>query len=588
MANKNVDTDWEEDTEAAPSPAPKEAARATAGDDWQEDPDWKEEAPAAGGKKSFLGISYDPEKNDFKNKGVLSTIGKEFTKTPDPSAKAMFETLGYPGGLVSDAGAELLSRAFGSGGLGKSEWVNALKGHAKGAPEHLKDAGYGKLVQYGVGLPYAALTDPLGGFIGSRGMEEAASPSLAQAATQTRPGVGEVEAAGQPVSSLLQKAARTLYGAPFKKADAEVVSKFKNGTRAGSKPFSDQLWNEGNPLVGGFSKSNPEIGEQITNLRKETGQDIGNRIREAGGDEEVHLAPELENNIRKEIEESIPEPKLSEKEMEGISLLPPESQAQAKAIMTQAAKAEAVKQVDPGTWLKNLLGSKNKESRSQAIRILADSAPDLAGVIEDNAKHLANSGSRDGILSFYNGLIDDMVEGPRSLEGLQDLKISMQNAAARNQQMGANQYARNALPNAAKTAEMHAAEQVGKVIDQIIDESLGSSAASSADKARYSALRRGELPAWRAIQTQQSRPALSKLDLLLGLGGAAGAAEATHSPGTIAALAAAKGVDELRKSPRFATGSGMALNRAAQSNIWDNMLRRGMLNSALQKQGGNQ
>jgi hypothetical protein len=56
----------------------------------------------------------------------------------------------------------------------------------------------------------------------------------------------------------------------------------------------------------------------------------------------------------------------------------------------------------------------------------------------------------------------------------------------------------------------------------------------------------------------------------------------------VAALAATKGLDELRKSPRLATGSGMALNRAAQSNIWDNMLRRGLLNSSLQKQGGNQ
>jgi hypothetical protein len=465
MANKNALEDWEEDT-AAEAPAPKEPPRSAASDDWQE-----EAAPAAPEKKSFMGMTYDPSKNDFKNKGVLSTLLNEFTKSPDPSAKAMFETMGYPGGLVSDAGAELISRAFGGDGLGKSEWVNALKGHAKGAPEHLKEAGYGPAVQYGVGLPYAALTDPLGGFIGSRGMEEAVKPSLVQAATQTRPGVGEVEAAAQPTSSILQKAARAIYGAPFKKADAEVVAKFKNGTKQGAKPFTDQLWNEGNPLVGGFSKSNPEIGEQITNLRKETGQDIGNRIREAGGDEEVHLAPDLESNIKKEAIAEMPAPKLSKEDLEGISLLPPEQQAQAKELMSQAKKAEAIQNIDAGSWLKNKLASKNKDARGQAIRILSDSVPELSGVIEDSAKHLANSGSREGILGFYNGLIDDLFEGPRSLEGLQDLKVSMQNAAARNQQMGANQYARNALPNAAKTAEMHAAEQVGKVIDNFRSDS---------------------------------------------------------------------------------------------------------------------
>jgi hypothetical protein len=189
------------------------------------------------------------------------------------------------------------------------------------------------------------------------------------------------------------------------------------------------------------------------------------------------------------------------------------------------------------------------------------------------------------MIDFYNGLIDDLRQGPRTLDGLQDLKVSMQNVAARNQQMGANQYARNALPNVRKTADMHAASQLGDVIDGIVDNTLGADAGAAAarDKALYSAVRRGEVPAWRAVQQAQVKRPLGTLANF-----ALGEAALTRDPKTAAAAGLTKLFDYIVHSPRAATGIGMGLNRAAKSNVWDTMLRRGLLNNALQNQGGNQ
>src|ERR1700744_6149739 len=114
--------DWVPDDDASTTQPVQ--SRGTAGDGWVEDNE-EDEAPAAPAqKRSFLGglVTQDPDKNKFAKNGIFATLLNEFTKKPDPEAKAMMESLGYPGGLVSDAGIEALKRLTGNGGLGANEW----------------------------------------------------------------------------------------------------------------------------------------------------------------------------------------------------------------------------------------------------------------------------------------------------------------------------------------------------------------------------------------------------------------------------------------------------------------------------------
>src|SRR5258708_2416926 len=209
----------------------------------------------------------------------------------------------------------------------------------------------------------------------------------------------------------MQKMGRAVFSAPFRKADAEVASKYRN---AGGKAhaFTDQLWNDANPEVGGFSKTNPEIGEEITKLKNQTGADIGNRIAEAGGGTAIDLAPTLRENAQQaqlkdarnmgfsddfiNSQQLGVDPPLSKAQKTALSVLPPEWQEKMKTKFlneneTKPVDDELKDAPDAIQWLKDQLSSPEKRNRENAISILKASAPSLSDVIQKNAKHLNQS-----------------------------------------------------------------------------------------------------------------------------------------------------------------------------------------------------
>lgn len=544
----NDDAEWQDVGLAAPARQPSQQdewsdvtpqAKAGAQDEWGD----VTEKPKA--ESSF----FNPSKNNFKNKGVWQTIKDSFSTDKDPEARAMLQSMAYPGGVIGNAGLEAIKRVAsgGSEGLGAGEWEKTLQGDATPAPETLqKKFGMGKIGSHVAGLPYSVLTDPMGGIF-AKGLKAKPTIKMLEALLQQRPNTGTVDALSQPLGSQLQKMGKKIFANPFRKVDAELATKYKNGG-GNAHPFTDELWNEGNPSVGGFSKTNPEIGQEITGLRREAGKRIGDRIAEAGHDVEIDLAPKLQEN--------------------------------ANTAMIDSLSPDTKELPDALEWLKEQIGSKNKMARQKGIEVLAQSAPELSDIILKNGKHLANSGTRPGMVSFYHNLIDDLAEGPRGLEGLQDLKVAQQQAAAASQT--GNPYTHNQGFSAPKTAEAQAAGEFGNTIDDITDMKLNDSSARAADKSSYSTLRRGVPGALRVIRQEEGRPKLGTLapfvileELLRG------------NPKTAAAALAVKGGDMIRKSPRAATGTGKLLNQAGKSNVWDNMLRKQLLNSS-QNNGGNE
>lgn len=381
--------------------------------------------------------------------------------------------------------------------------------------------------------------------------------------------------AANPLSELGQGLAKKIYASPFKQVDADIVSKWKRPP-GGPTAFTDHLWNGGNPLVGGFSKHNSEIGEEIKGLRKAAGQSIGDTIAAGGGnDVKINLAPELAKNIT----DSMPQQKLpgDDGPMGFI-----QKKLQSRGILPAAKEPE----VDPMNWLKNKISSDNPTDREQGLNILKQSAPSLADVIDNTSKHLMNSGDREDALKFYNGLIYDLNQGPRSLNELQDMAVSMNRKAAKNQQMGSNIFANNATPSVFKSAEAQGAGALKSNLDDVMENELNGVPVSPQQRQAYSILTKGEWPALKAIMKADSRPWVSKLDVLPGLL-AAGGTGGGHGAAGLAASGVAKLIQEIQKSPRVGTGTGMLLNKLSKMGVWDRMLNRGLTNQLYQN-GDNQ
>jgi hypothetical protein len=265
MANQNLqDDEWED----APAAATTQPTASNSEEDW-------EDAPSQAAPSSFMGINYDPSKNDFKNKGLLKTLWDEFTKTQDPSAHAMMQSITYPGGLVSDAGIEALKRFTGHDGLGKDEWMKALAGNATPATEQLKDAGYGPLAQYGLGIPYGVATDPLASVGGSalRGSEDALrDAALSATERHLRPTPRVAQAIGPEgmkdiASTVLDSGAMK----PFSKAE-QTAAKLEN-LKDESGALMEDMINSSKGTANPVDIANRFENEIIAPLRDVSGQE---------------------------------------------------------------------------------------------------------------------------------------------------------------------------------------------------------------------------------------------------------------------------------------------------------------------------
>lgn len=102
--------------------------------------------------------------------GKVGQLAKEFFITGHPNAPghepiepSVGQNLGYAGGVLSTGaiqGAKELAAGTGS----MSDFTDALKGNAKGAPQQLEESGFSPLAAYGVGIPLQIATDPLADF----------------------------------------------------------------------------------------------------------------------------------------------------------------------------------------------------------------------------------------------------------------------------------------------------------------------------------------------------------------------------------------------------------------------------------------
>lgn len=129
-------------------------------------------------KRAKEGISSPLVSMTGPKQSLWQSVVDRFTGAPDSEAKAMFETFGYPGGLVRTGVKEIAKRIATGGKEGSGDIAAALKGNAPSSAESLKQAGVPSGIATPAGFVADIVTDPLAGMLSMKGV-----PSAAGAAT---------------------------------------------------------------------------------------------------------------------------------------------------------------------------------------------------------------------------------------------------------------------------------------------------------------------------------------------------------------------------------------------------------------------
>jgi hypothetical protein len=171
------------------------------------------------------------------------------------------------------------------------DMMEALKGYAKPIPQQLKESGFGKLIQYGLGIPLALRTDP---FIGAMSMR---NPSV----ISKPPGFFEPADVGnwklkgykeQEIPNIIRRATnragdeteKALYNNAFKDVDRAAADRkaFQSGTE--DQRFSDEL-QKSEILEPGMSGR--DIERRVLQERKNVGGEL-NEIRGRNNDLQIN------------------------------------------------------------------------------------------------------------------------------------------------------------------------------------------------------------------------------------------------------------------------------------------------------------
>lgn len=138
-------------------------------------------------KRAKEGISSPLVTMTGPKQSLWQSVVDRFTGAPDSEAKAMFETFGYPGGLVRTGVKELAKRIATGGKEGSGDIAAALKGQAPSSSESLKQAGVPAGIATPVGFVADIVTDPLAGMLSMKGAAAPAAGAATAAASEAGP-----------------------------------------------------------------------------------------------------------------------------------------------------------------------------------------------------------------------------------------------------------------------------------------------------------------------------------------------------------------------------------------------------------------
>lgn len=550
---------------------------------------------------SLLGDHVPPEAK--KDQGFTKNVVDNFTH-PDQEARGMSQSLGYIPGLATNTVLEGIKRLTSKGktGEGSEEWAHALEGNATSAPEQLQGMGMGKLASYAAGLPLGIAADVAtggGNFFGGALSDLKPAPGIIGSLLQV-PTEG-TEAAG-PLATGARKLGEKIYKAPWAPVEAELMD-YRGATPSGA--YGDFLWNKGRQRVGGASKTNPALEDQLKGLKgkewdaMETGLDAATDAydlspattssKHAAGQKAVddHMAAqqkpvfvEAAKNYAKERGYDLNN--LSDEQMEEIAAAGNAALNHFNTHFPGSQQAMRVERAGQdaaiGKWKANIKEALNGESnrRDDAIEVLKQVIPDFAPLIEENATRF-RTGEPTAAKAFFNELVDNAFEGPRSIKELHRLGSNFGKEAAGSMPMKSSVYQVGGKVTAPKINDAGSQKVLSQLVEDQIRKQAGPQVLSKFQTAKqnYGLLARGEETAINVARNAEKTPILSKLEAMALAG-------AVHNPGYL--MPAGAGITQrlLTRNPRVATGAGIGLNNLGQSGLWDTALRGAAVNGLKQ------
>ena len=545
----------------------------------------------------------------------------------DAGAKAMFESMNAMGGYVRSGVAEAAKRiaSLGQEGIGSEAWKKTRQGNAPTTDAYLPADMPGRGI---VGFAGDVVSDPFNSVLGGpKYLTKPQRPSVwnallmnAKEPVQPLLGAGSL-LLRNPISSGLREAGKRVFRMPFKNADARVSLRFRGAEdKFGPRPYSDYLWNEGDPLTGGFRKTNQELKGDLKGLKQEAYQDM---VTEMGPVGDIDLAPKFTEARTNAGDRAIQDERYriqqlaAEKAVNDIKSRQPKpdgsipiTEAEAARLEAEVAKArakaysdaldafedpvareyfsmmasraeDAFAKTQKKRFRQGIRGEANE--REAAIAALKEAVPDLAGMIDENA-HRFSTGDQKAAVEFFDQVINDAFAGPRSVDEFQGLTTTYGRNAAGSEPMKSSGYVEGNRVNSKTANNMGVRKNLADLLVDHVEAAAtkaeGSLEAGSAArermldaKRRYSIMARGEPEALKTIEQAEKAPIFSKIDAFT-------AASVPFKPWLAVPWMAAKSSQVLNRFPRAATGTGKLLNDVGRSGLWDSMLRRKLLDEA--------
>jgi hypothetical protein len=477
----------------------------------------------------LLGIS--PERQQEMAKDIKKHL-------KEPSLEDLIKPLDYPAGITRTAVTDVLRRAIPGGRerVPSEDWMRALKGEAKVPSEFLEESGYqlGPWQRLGVDIGGGALLDPLG--LSTTGVKTGARAvaRLAKAGPDVMEFLQPFKVRG-PLQKILRGVGRKVYGTPFRQAEAELLFSGKNippGTLTSMLQKSD---------VGGFTKSNIKILDEIMGVGRRAYQPVAKALRSA---EPESIAPNFVNNVRKIRARDI---------MRNPKLKPSQKISQISRVGKEGNIVRSI-----------VKGLDDKNSLNATMKVLNEAAPEYRSIFSKVRSAWKTGGQRKDLKDFMEVLTTHLtVDAPKDFRRMLADKASF---FALGEEFGGE------IGNIAKAVSSKIDDKIGAMA---VKQGLPKEAYNQA-KRDYEVISTAVTEAIKKSLLKSEKMAkASKLDVFMAVNAAINPEFARH----FAAFGAAKLGQMVGAFPAIGTGLGKAITKTGEfgGGALDHILRRAVI-----------
>jgi hypothetical protein len=448
--------------------------------------------------------------------------------------------LSVPGQVARTAVVDKLRKPspIGPKGVTADDWAAALEGEGKSMRDYLREDGAPDWLAATAGTAGDFGIDPLNllgplskaGKLGKlvQGAEEAASVA----------------------SKGLNASGRALYGAPFRNARSYMAAK----NSAKKFPFSAWVSKSMEENIGRGLKTNEELLEAFRDSSRAAGERLADVKGSAFKGFQFDLAPEMQQ------------------------------------VMT-------AKGYNPDV-ISELLRSGTLSQKREVLKALKEGAPEFRPMLESLERRMVGQKAAEA-QGQLAGLGEDLTRGKIDLETLDDIRQSYAQTAFGSEPMAQNAGTRNFRGNRRVVDAAKNTKTLNTFLDDMVDDAVlaqidptDAAAVAKADEASaltkrlmkdassdYAVKRRGYTGATQDLLRFIKQKPVTVAD---GAIAATGLADSAYhkDPGRLAlysALLAGKKGAKALLNPINATRGGLLLRDAAKMNVWDAMLRQGLL-----------